>query len=421
MRLKNVTFLNENMKFETRDLSIENNKIRFNFEDKDKENTVDCESYLVIPGLINAHFHSYSPLTKGLMKEMELQEWSNNSEQGKIQQLFFDYVDKEISEEDFLAVAQKSYIDMVKGGVTFVSDSDPQTPQLLAEAMDEVGIRGIIDAYEEIGDYYNQSVGNVSFGTHLLEEEDITTEELHNVKSMKDKYNSIMMTHCLENEWRFNIVTSKYGKSSVELYDEMDLLDNHTVLFHGVYMSENDIDLIVKYKSSIVHCPISNLDTGAGVANVDTMLEKSVNVSLGTDYGHTNMWELMRLTYYLLKINNPVNKYSAEDIFKMATVNGAETYNLQDNIGKIKEGYNADLVFIRKGSNFEPLLETKDFSSYLYNLLFHSQDDSVRHVMVDGKWIMRDKKIMTIDEEEVEKEYNRIAEGFVNYLKSQTD
>lgn len=309
---------------------------------------------------------------------------------------------------------------MVKGGVTFVSDSDPQTPQLLAEAMDEVGIRGIIDAYEEIGDYYNKSVGKVSFGSHLLEEEDITIEELHNVKNMKDKYNSIMMTHCLENEWRFNIVTSKYGKSSVELYDEMDLLDHNIVLFHGVYMSENDIDLIAKYRSSVVHCPISNLDTGAGVASVDTMLEKDVNVSLGTDYGHTNMWELMRLTYYLLKINNPVDKYSTEDIFKMATVNGAEAYNLQDTIGKIKEGYNADLVFIRKQSNFEPLLETKHFSNYLYSLLFHSNDDSVQHVMVDGKWIMKDKKIMTVDEEKVEREYNRITEGFVDYLKLQT-
>lgn len=417
MRLKNVTWLNEDMKFKTRDFSINNNKISFRFEDGDKDNTLDCKDYIVIPGLINAHFHSYSPLTKGLMKEMALQDWSNDSEQGKIQQLFFDYIDKEISERDFLYVAQKSYIDMVKSGVTFVSDSDPQTPQLLGEAMDEIGIRGIVDAYEEIGDYYNKTEGNVFFGSHLLEEEDMTIEELHNIKSMKDKYNSIMMTHCLENKWRFNIVNTEFGKSSVDLYDEMDLLDNNTVLFHGVYMSENDIDLMAKFKSSVVHCPISNLDTGAGVANVNTMFEKGVNVSLGTDYGHTNMWKLMRLTYYLLKINNPVDKYSAEDIFKMATINGAKTYNLQNSIGKIKEGYNADLVFIKKSPNFKSLIETQNFSNCLHNLLFHSKDDSVQHVMVNGKWIMRDRKLLTVNEEVVESKYNQIAEGFVNYLK----
>src|SRR5699024_10743367 len=155
---------------------------------------------------------------------------------GKIQQLLFDYLENEISERDFAYVAQKSYIDMVKNGVTFVSDSDPQSPQLLSDAMNEIGVRGMIDTYEEIEDYYSKPAGNVLFGTHLLEEEDMTNDELLNLKKAKDKYNTIMMTHCLENEWRFNIVKSKFGKSSIDLYNEMDLLDDKTVLFHGVYM-----------------------------------------------------------------------------------------------------------------------------------------------------------------------------------------
>ena len=419
MRLKNATFLNGDMEFETRDFSIEAGKIRFNVNDSDKESSMDCENYFVIPGLINAHFHSYSPLTKGLMKEMALQDWCNDSEQGKIQQLFFDYVDNEISERDFAYVAQKSYVDMVKNGVTFVSDSDPKSPALLSDAMNEIGIRGIIDTYEEIGDYYNKPKDNVLFGSHLLEEEDFTNEELLRVKGMKDKYNPIMMTHCLENEWRFDIVKSKFGKSSIELYNEMDLLDDQTVLFHGVFMSKKDIALIAKQKSSIVHCPLSNLDTGAGVADVSYMLEKGVNVCLGTDFAHTNMWELMRLTYYLLKINNPVNKFAAEDIFKMATVNGIKAYKLQEDIGQIKEGYKADLVFIKKHADLGPLLNKATFSSYLYNLLFYSKDDAVHHVMVDGKWIMKDRKLTTVDEQKVESRYIQIAAGFLTYLKEQ--
>ena len=308
------------MKFEKRNITIKNGTIRLDNKNTDNEETIDCSDYVVLPGLVNAHFHSYSPLTKGLMKEMALQDWSNASAQGEIQQLFFDYIDNAVSEEDFAYVAQKSYIDMVKSGVTFVSDSDPQSPQYLSDALNEIGIRGIIDTYEELGDYVSTSEGNVFFGTHLLEEEDFTTAKLNNLKIIKDKYNSIMMTHCLENEWRFNLVTSDFGKSSIDIYKEWQLLDEKTVLFHGVYMSENDIELIAKHKSSVAHCPMSNLDTGAGVANVNYMLEKGVNVCLGTDFAHTNMWELMRLTYYLLKIKNPVDKYSAEDVFKMATV-----------------------------------------------------------------------------------------------------
>lgn len=419
MILKNVTFLNDKMKFETGDFSIKNNSIYFEFDDGENEVYMDCKEYLVIPGLINAHFHSYSPLAKGLMQEMALQDWCNDSEQGTIQQLLFDYLDNDISEKDFAYIAQKSYLDMIKNGVTFVSDSDPQSPQFLSDAMNEIGMRGIIDTYEEIEDYYNKSEGNILFGTHLLEEEDMTNNALLNLKKIKEKYNTIMMTHCLENEWRLKIVKSNFGKSSIDLYNEMNLLDDKTVLFHGVYMSEDDIELVAKHNSSVVHCPLSNLDTGAGVADVNSMLEKGVNVCLGTDYSHTNVWELMRLTYYLLKINNPVNKYSAEDIFRMATVNGAKAYKLQDDIGQIKNGYKADLVFIKKDTNLEPLLNKENFSTYLYNLLFYSKADSVQHVMIDGKWIMKDRKLITIDERKIVNNYNQIAQGFLQYLKKQ--
>lgn len=420
MKLKNVTYLNQDMKFETQNIEIIDGKIHFDFHDVNDEGTIDCSDYFVIPGLINAHFHSYSPLTKGLMKDTSLEDWSNNSAQGKIQKLFFDYIDNEVSEEDFVYVAQKSYIDMVKNGVTFVSDSDPQTPQLLAVAIKELGIRGIIDTYGEIEEYYRKSEGMVLFGTHLLEEEDFTDADLNKLKEIKNNYNSIMMRHCLENEWRYNIVTSKFGKSSIDIYNELDLLDDKTVLFHGVFMSKNDIELVAKHNSSVVHCPLSNLDTGAGVADVNYMLENGVNVSLGTDYVYTNMWDLMRLTYYLLKTTSPVQKYSSEDIFKMATINGAKAYGLHETIGQIKEGYKADLVFIKKNSDLEPLINNENFSNYLHNLLFYNKEDSIKHVMVEGKWVMKDRVLVTVDERNVVNRYNKIAEGFLNYLRDQS-
>lgn len=419
MRLKNVTFLNEEMRFETCDLSINHRIISFETGDGDKEEVMDCEDYLVIPGLMNAHFHSYSPLAKGLMQEMALQDWCNYTEQGRLQQLLFDYLDHEVSEKDFAYVAQKSYLDMVKTGVTFVSDSDPQSPQFLSDAMREIGIRGVIDAYEEIGDYHDTSDGNISFGSHLLEEEDMTEDALCKVKQMKEIYDPVMMTHCLENKWRRNLVTAKFGKSSIRLYDEWDLLDDKTVLFHGVHMSKDDIKLVAKHQSSVVHCPLSNLDTGAGVADVPTMLEEGVNVCLGTDYSHTNVWELMRMTYYLLKIKQPVNKFAAEDVFKMATINGARAYKLHDKIGQIKAGYKADLVFIKKDPDLEPMLNGGSFSTYLYNLLFYNKAESIQHVMVDGEWIMKDSKLLTVDEAEVVSRYNQIAEGFIQYVKNQ--
>ncbi|WP_017185540.1 amidohydrolase family protein [Alkalibacillus haloalkaliphilus] len=416
MILKNVTFLNKNMKFETRDIKITDGKI--SFEPNSHNNIIDCEDYIVIPGLINGHFHSYSSLAKGLMKEMGLPDWCNDSEQGKVQQAFFEYIDEVLSEEDFVHIAQKSYLDMMKHGVTFVSDSDPgEAPHLLKDAMNELGIRGMIDVYEDIGNYVQHTDDNISYGSHLLEEEDLTSEELLKVKKIKEQYNPIMMTHCLENEWRSNLVQSNFGKSSISLYEEFNLLDEKTILFHTVYASNNDLDVVSNRGSSIVHCPLSNLDTGAGVANINEMLEKNINVCLGTDFAHTNMWDLMKLTYYLLKINQPVNNYAAEDIFKMATENGAKAYGLHEETGQIQEGYKADLIFINKNS-LKPLVNQGDFSTTLHNMLFSEHSDLVQHVMVDGKWVMKDRKVLTVNEEEINEKYSQIVNGFLNQLKN---
>lgn len=103
----------------------------------------------------------------------------------------------------------------------------------------------------------------------------------------------------------------------------------------------------------------------------------------------------------------------------MATVNGAKAYQLQDDIGQIKEGYKADLVFIKKNSYLGPLVNQETFSTYLHNLLFNSKGDLVQHVMVGGKWIMKERKLMTVDEEKIENRYTQIAEGFLNYLQGQ--
>ena len=99
----------------------------------------------------------------------------------------------------------------------------------------------------------------------------------------------------------------------------------------------------------------------------------------------------MRLTYYLLKTTSPLQKYAAEDIVKMATLNGAKAYGLHKSIGQIKEGYKADLIFIKKTNDIKPLINNNDFSNYLHNILFYSKQDAIQHVMVDGKWIMKDR------------------------------
>jgi 5-methylthioadenosine/S-adenosylhomocysteine deaminase len=102
----------------------------------------------------------------------------------------------------------------------------------------------------------------------------------------------------------------------------------------------------------------------------------------------------------------PVNRFSAQDILKMATVNGAKAYQ-QESLGKIKNGYRADLVFIRK-SDLIPTVHNNHFSTIVHNLLFETQEDSIHHLMVDGEWVMYDRKIIRVNEEEINTKYKEM-------------
>jgi 5-methylthioadenosine/S-adenosylhomocysteine deaminase len=200
-------------------------------------------------------------------------------------------------------------------------------------------------------------------------------------------------------------VTEKYGLSSVQLFAERGLLDGRTVLFHGVEMTEEDIRVLAEHGASLAHCPISNL---ADVAPVPKCLEAGVEVGLGTDFGHADIWEVMRVAHYLRK-GRP-DELDAETVFRMATAGGARAYGLGELVGEIAEGYAADLVLV-DGSDAAllPIVATGSFSNRLHNLLMECRPHMVRSVMVAGEWVVKDGRLATVDEEELDEEYAAIA------------
>lgn len=417
MLFKNASYLDENCKLVTGDLLIENGAIKVGCGNNvvDDHKIIDCQDYIIIPGLFNAHFHGYSLLAKGIAREMNIESWCNDSEQGRMQTQFFESLDK-LSSEEYEWVCLKANAEMVKKGITFVSENEPAYwPDLVARAINKIGMRGILDTHKEIKNYYQNKVGNVSFGTHLLEEEDITVESLEACVRNKNEYDTIYMTHCMENDWRRDIIYTNFGRSSIELYKEKGLLDHKTVLYHGVHMNERDIKLVAETQASVVHCPNSNLWSGAGMAPVSKMLEKGVNVCLGTDFASVDIWDTMKTAYFLLKLGSQVDRFQADDILKMATGNGAKAYQ-QNDLGAIKEGFKADLVFIKKDPMI-PQINTDEFSTIVHNLIFETKEENIRHVMVDGKWVMFDRELLTLDEKEIDENFKAVMEKVYNFIK----
>lgn len=123
-------------------LEITNNNLRTSSQ------TIDASGFLVLPGFVNAHFHSQSIAGPGLFRESNFTEWGNESTQGRLQSKFFEFVDKRATDEEFEALCLKSYLNLIRQGVTFTQDSGfgERSPRLLQSALEKLGMRGHIDA-----------------------------------------------------------------------------------------------------------------------------------------------------------------------------------------------------------------------------------------------------------------------------------
>jgi 5-methylthioadenosine/S-adenosylhomocysteine deaminase len=246
----------------------------------------------------------------------------------------------------------KAYTEYLKQGITTIvetgqSDIENVIPWT-AQALKTSNLRGVIDVYDEIESFYHKSNEYIKYCTHLPEEENITNNILPLLKKRKDRILSLRMTHCLETINRKNIVYDKYLKSTVELFDEFNLLDKNTLLFHCTHVDKNDINIISERNTTIVYCPVSNYWSGGGSAPIAKFMESDINVMLGTDFLLSDLREVMRNSYYSLKINAALDEYKAEDIFKMVTINAHKILAPEIKIGLIDIDHKADLQFLNK-------------------------------------------------------------------------
>ena len=415
MLLKNATYLDASGQLRHADIGITGGRITSITPASDPtghpaSETVDCGGMFVLPGLINGHFHTQSNAGRGLFRNMGLHDWGGPGVQGELQQRFFTFLDTVATDDELRTICMRAYAELLCQGVTFTQDSGlgerPVRP--LVEAANAAGIRAVIDAYDEIGALHGREHGHVRFGGHLPEEEDITDETLAAAVEARRAYDATFMTHCLETPWRKETVLERYNRSTVALFDDHGLLDAQTVLFHGVEVSDDDIRILAARRVSLAHCPVSNL---SAVAPLGRYLELGVNVCLGVDFGYADMWEAMRVAYYLQKDRKGGPIVDAETIWRMATINGARAYGLDGTLGAIAEGLAADIVLVdATDPALLPLVEREGFTNTVNNLLIWGRPHMVRHVMITGKWVVRDGVLTTVDEAELNARYRSIAQ-----------
>ncbi len=414
MWLSNTTYLSETLRFMDADIHIDDRGVidaiaPVGASGSTHDEVTDCSDCLVIPGLVNAHFHSQSTMLRGLQREMTFTGRDEPAIQAGLQARVFDFLDTHASTEEFKTACMKDYIELIHQGVTFCADSGlgERSPSLYADAMSQVGLRGIIDAYEHFEEAERRlTYDRLEFAAHLPEEEDISEEALVAAQTLKRKYDPIFMTHSLETASRRDKVMTEWQKSSIELFDDRDLLSENVVLFQAVHLTETDIEIVRRHGASVVHCPVSNLPD---IAPVEEFLANGINVAIGTDWARTDIWEAMRLAYGLIRRPEDDRYVRAEVALDMATINGAKAYLMDKKIGRIALEFEADLTFVEKDAlALLPMLDRNGFSTRGHNLVMEGRSTLVRHVMVAGNWIMRDQRILTVNEAQVNARYREI-------------
>ena len=390
-------------------------KIGKNIENTTNAKVIDTKGKICMPGLINTHTHISMSIFRETLDGYTLQDWLNDK--------IWPMEDK-LTPEDIYYASLLSCIEMITTGTTMANDQYCMAEETI-KAANELGMRlevtrtvndvqemqrQRIEELEKLIKEYNNKYENITLniGIHGL----YTTGEdtVKELIEMAKKYDMNVHMHFCENAQETLDIKKAYNVVSPVDVLKKHFTETHNILAHVVKVTSKEIDELSKLKVNVSHCPISNLRLGCGIAKVKEMLDKGINVSLGTDGqgsgSNLDMFETMKFTGLLQKgVNeNPKNLESYE-ILKMATINGAKALRLDDKIGSIEEGKQADLIIL--DLNTETCIPNGNiFSSIVYNAKGHN----VCHTIINGKLVMENRKIEGIDKEKVYKKCIQIID-----------
>ena len=395
------------------DVLVENDKItkieKNITEQVDK--VIDGTNKVLMPGLVNTHGHLGMSIFRTYGENKQLMDWLNNYILPKEQMLTKELI------HDFSLL---SCIEAIKSGTTNVVNTY-FSQEVVADAYKEIGIRGIIGSTDS---YQNNPIDLFEYVKNIDKEDMIkvycdphspytcSTELLkENIENAK-KHNTGIQIHLAETQDEIDIIKERYNLTPTEYLDSIGMFDVPVILAHGIYINENDIEILKKIKGGISHNPISNAKLASGICDVVNLRKNNINVGIGTDgpcpTTSLDMFLEMKTCGYLQKLKYMDSSIiSSYDILKMATIEGAKVLCQEDEIGSIKVGKKADLILIDiQKPHLVPALD-------IHSLLVYGVCGSdVDTVMINGKIVMQNRVMIAIDEQEIMYKCEKSAKKF---------
>ncbi len=376
------------------------------------DKVIDGEGKILMPGLINTHTHLSMTLFRGLADDLSLDTWLND---------YIWPVEAHLNGYYCYIGALLGAVELIKSGTTTFSDMYFYMEDV-ARAVDESGLRavlsyGMIDFADEekrraeiaanvdlFKNCNNAAEGRIKvfFGPHAPYT--ASKELLDEVRDLASKFNTGIHIHVAETQKEVEDILEQTGKRPFEYLDDIGFLGPNVVAAHAVWLSEEEIDIIMDREVKISHNPCSNMKLASGISPVANMLSHDICVSIGTDGASSNnnldLIEEMKTASLLQKVATLDPKVlTSEETVAMATINGARTLGLENEIGSIEVGKKADLILI----DTDEANMTPDSSCISSNVVYAAKGSNVDTTICNGKILMENRKLTTLDEEEIYK------------------
>jgi 5-methylthioadenosine/S-adenosylhomocysteine deaminase len=408
------------------DLLIEHGRIvALGNTDQSADVVIDADRCAVIPGFVQPHIHLCQTLFRGAADDLALIDWLKK----RVWPMEAAHTAASIA-----AAARLGIAELIKGGTTcaLTMETVNHTSEVF-KVVEETGFRAtlgkcMMDKGDEVPRaLQEQTSESIEASLALLEEwhgradgrirycfaprfaVSCTRELLEKVGELAHARGVMIHTHASENRTECALVEAETGLRNIAYLDSVGVSGRHVALAHCVHLSNDEIRLLKTTQTNVVHCPSSNLKLGSGIAPVVQLLDEGVSVSLGADGAACNnrldMFTEMRSAALLQKALHGPEVLPASRVLRMATIDGARALGLEASIGSLEVGKRADVAVVELSG-----LHTSPRADVVSSLVYAAEASDVRSVVIDGRVVMQNRELLTLDEADVVAEANTEAE-----------
>lgn len=411
IKFTNGYILNKNFEITTENVFVEGNKIvQIGGENERAQEVYDLKGNLLMPSFKNAHTHSAMTFARSYADDLPLDRWLN--------EMIFP-MEAKLTGQDIYDLSRLAFLEYLTSGISACFDMY-YFPEDMAKASVDAGFRTVMcgavnnfkESVESLDDYYkryNNYSELISYKLGFHAEYTTSPEIMKGIAGLAERYQAPVFTHSSETKGEVQGCIERYGKTPTALFDELGLFNYGGGAFHSIWVSDEDLEIYKKCGVWAVMNASSNCKLASGIAPFAKMVDKGINLAVGTDGPSSNNALDMFREMYLISATQKLQNDDASaanplDILKASTIGSAHCMGLYD-CDVIDEGKTADLIVIDlHRPNMQPI------NNILKNIVYSGSKENVKMTMINGKILYENGEFINTDVEKIYRNAQKVID-----------